>query len=84
MSVAWLERAMAAAVIATGILGAMAPASANCYRVLAPNRWQYITQCNNSGGGGGGNYGAAIGATSAIIEAAPAAMNVLGSITRAS
>jgi hypothetical protein len=71
---------MAAAVIATGILGAMAPASANCYRVLAPNRWQYITQCNNSGGGGGGNYGAAIGAAGAIIEAAPAAMNVLGGI----
>ncbi|HEY4143115.1 MAG TPA: hypothetical protein VGM57_16975 [Pseudolabrys sp.] len=76
---------MTAAVIAAGMFGEIAPASANCYRVLAPNRWQYITQCSNSGGGGGGggNVGAAIGAAGAIIEAAPAAANILGGILNA-
>src|SRR5882724_11613874 len=66
-----------AAISVTGVLSWISPAAANCYQILAPNRWQYITQCNNSGGGGGGDYGAAIGAATAL---APVAIDLLGNI----
>jgi hypothetical protein len=74
--------AMAAVVVGAGFIGWAAPASAACYQVLAPNRWQYITQCTNSGGGGGGgaDYSAAIGVVGAGIEAAPVVIDILGGV----